>query len=81
MAGHRLGGNHDPDRLIQKDHKTLFNAAASAAARSGLQSDGTCNTAPEISILITPASAIDPTGTDAVAGSTVSGTKTGPSSA
>jgi len=38
---HRLRGNNDPNRLIREDHKTLFNAAAKAAARSGLQSGAT----------------------------------------
>jgi len=31
----RLRGNHDPDPLIREDYKTLFNAAAKVAARSG----------------------------------------------
>jgi len=66
---HWIGGNHDPNRLIREDHRTLFSAAANAAARSALQSGATCNTAPAISILITPACIIVPTGADVAAGS------------
>ena len=36
-----LRRDHDPNRLIRKDHRALFNAAANAAARSGLQSGAT----------------------------------------
>jgi len=69
-----------PNRPIREDHRALFNAAAKAAARSGLQSGATCSTAPAISILTTPAFIIVPTGAGASAGSTLSGTKLGPSS-
>jgi hypothetical protein len=48
-----LRGNDNPNRLIGEDHKTLFSAAAKAAARSGLQSGATSSTAPAISILTT----------------------------
>ena len=44
-----------PNRPIREDHRALFNAAAKAAARSGLQSGATCSTAPAISILTIPA--------------------------
>ena len=77
MARHRLRGDHDPDRLIREDHRALFNAAASAAARSGLQSEATCSTAPAISILTIPASGFAATGLGAVTGSTTSGTNIG----
>jgi hypothetical protein len=54
---HQLGRDHDPHRLILKDHRTLFSAAANAATRSGLQSGAICSTARPISILITAVSA------------------------
>ena len=77
---YRLRGDHDPNRLIGEDHRALFNAAAIAAARSGLQSDGTCSTAPAISILTTPFPTVATTGSGTAIGSSIRGTKAGPSS-